>query len=192
MNNKQILTASLALSLALTANLTHAKHRGGSIDNNGDGSIELSEAIAAASAKAERKFTRLDTDEDGLVSFEEFSASKSGSRDLTLYAQEIVDCVADLKAELGSDTIVVPSVDDFSTPQERFDSKDSNSDTFIDLDEATAAANAKATERFTAMDADADGFVTKEERKAFRSERAGTKRALKTCISEVVEDSEVI
>ena len=192
MNNKQILATSLVLSLSFTVNLANAKHRGGNADTNGDGSIELNEAIAVATAKAERKFNRVDADEDNLISFDEFSQSKGGSRDLTLYAQEIVDCVSDLKEELGNATIVIPSVDDFSTPQERFDSKDSNSDTFIDLEEVTTAATDKATERFEATDSDADGFVTKAERKAFRNERAGTKRALKTCIIEVTEDNEVI
>jgi len=186
-----ILAGAILMSLTMAAtNAFAGPGMRSSADTNGDMAIDLTEAIAAATTKAERRFEKLDTDVDGFVTFEEFTASERASTDLTEYAQEIVDCVAQLKADYESDTIVVPSVDDFSSPQEKFDAIDSNLDGVIELSEATDKAVTKATEKFNTLDTDLDGLVTKEERKANRSEHRGTKRATKQCIAEITAEDD--
>ena len=162
----------------------------GRFDTNQDGAIDLDEMIAAATAKVERRFNAKDSDQDGFVSFEEFTASGRAAIDLTEYAEEIVQCVADLKEELGSETIQVPSVSDFTSPQEKFDALDANLDGLIELSEATDKAIEKATAKFAILDADGDGLVTKEEKRAYAEAHKGTKRAIKHCIKEVTEDDE--
>ena len=196
---KNKITTSLFLGLTLTfvgLNISSAmaeERAGGrsggfsNADTNQDGALDLDEMIAAATAKVERKFSDKDTDEDGFVTFEEFTASGRGALDLTEYAEDIVQCVADLKEELGSETIQVPSVDDFKSPQEKFNALDTNSDGVVELTEATDAAAAKATEKFETLDADDDGLVTQEEKKAHAEAHKGTRRAIKTCIKEVTE-----
>ena len=182
-----LLFGAVLTSLTVTASNAFAAGRG-SADTNGDGAIDLAEATAVATAKAEKRFESLDTDVDGFVTFEEYTASDRGSRDLTEYAQDIVDCVAQLKEDLGSETIVVPSVDDFKSPQERFDGVDTNLDGVVELSEAIAKAVSKATDKFNAQDTDLDGLVTKEERKAYKREHRGTKKAIKQCIDEVTSE----
>lgn len=175
---------NVSISNAFAAGAERAKK-----DTNGDGAIDLTEMIDAATAKTERRFDRKDADDDGLVTFDEYIASGRASTDLTLYADEIIECVADLKEELGSETIQVPSVDDFKTPQEKFDSVDSDLDGMVTLDEAILNATNKATMKFNLLDADEDGLVTKEEKRALHSENKGTRKALKQCIDEVTTDS---
>ena len=93
-----------------------------------------------------------------------------------------MQCVEDVKAEQASETIQVPSVEDFKPPQERFNSYDENLDGVIELSEAQARATAKATEKFTAQDTDEDGFVTKDEHKAYKKPLKVPKEPLKVVL----------
>ncbi|WP_199610992.1 EF-hand domain-containing protein [Flocculibacter collagenilyticus] len=164
-------------------------HKFMKVDTNQDGMLDLTEMTTAAQLKAEKKLERVDADDNGSVSFEEYTATRRGGADLTEYAEDIIQCVTDLKEELGSTTIQIPSVDDFKTPQARFDSKDTNSDGMIDLSEAQAAATAKATEKFEKLDADEDELVTKTEIRDHHQQFKGTKRAMKHCIKETLNDN---
>lgn len=184
-----LLAGAILTSLTVTANNAFARGHG-SADTNGDGAVDLAETLVAATAKVEARFEKLDTDVDGFVTFTEFTASERASLDLTEYAQDIVDCVAQLKADYESDTIVVPSVEDFKSPQEKFDANDANLDGVIELNEAVDKSVTKATDKFNTLDADLDGLVTTEEHKAYRSEHRGTKKAIKQCIGDVTADEE--
>ena len=200
---KNKITTSLFLGLTLTfvgLNVSNAvaqergdRNGGGraggfnSADTNQDGALDLDEMIAAATTKVETKFSEKDTDQDGFVTFDEFTASGRASLDLTEYAVDIVQCVSDLKEELGSETIQVPAVEDFKSPQEKFDDIDTNLDGLVELTEAIDAATAKASEKFQTLDTDEDGLVTKEEKKAHAEAHKGTRRAIKTCIKEITE-----
>lgn len=202
LTTKNKITTSLFLGLTLTfvgLNISNAvaQDRGGRdgggfnrADTNQDGAIDLDEMIAAATAKVEGKFESKDTDLDGFITFEEFTASGRAGTDLTEYAEDIVQCVADLKEELGSETIQVPAVEDFKSSQEKFDALDVNLDGQIELAEAIDKAVEKATEKFATLDADDDGFVTPEEKKAHAEAHKGTRRAIKHCIKEVTEEDE--
>ena len=165
----------------------NGQHRN-TVDTNEDGAVDLNEMIAAATAKAEQHFSNKDTDSDGFVSFEEYTASGRGAVDLTLYAEEIVQCVSDLKEELGSDTIQVPSEDQFTSPEDKFNAVDTNGDAAIDLTEAIEKATENATNKFALLDADNDGLVTKEEKRTHHASHKGTRRAIKKCIAEVTSE----
>ncbi|NMP29976.1 hypothetical protein HII17_00255 [Thalassotalea sp. M1531] len=187
-----LLFGAIVTSLAVTSANVIAKERGrGNADTNGDMAIDISEAIAAATTKTEKRFETLDADLDGAVSLDEYLANDRSGRDLTDYAQDIVDCVADIKDESGSETIVVPEVESFQTPEQRFSNVDANADGVIELSEAIDHATTKATEKFNTMDTDLDGLVTKEERQAHRENFRGTHKAIKECIDLVTsEDSD--
>lgn len=187
-----IVTTAILMS-APQAMAKGGKHKGGlnRIDTNGDGMIELTEATDAAVARVAKFFDHVDTDASGTVDFTEFSETRRGGTDLTVYADEIVQCVADVKEELGSTTIQVPTADMFLSPEDKFAMRDTDGDELITVAEAEASAAAKATEKFTNNDADADGFVTKEEMKAGRMENKGTKRVVRNCIKEVTEEGEI-
>ena len=168
------------------------RHRGMKIfkrlDTNEDGVLSLDEMTAPTAAKAEKVFTHKDTDEDGLLSLEEFSLNRRGEAiDLSEIADEIVQCVADLKDETGSEYIVVPEASQFKSPAERFAAIDSNEDGSIDLAEMQAHALAKATTAFTNMDSDENGEVSKNEFKAKWKTHKATKRAIHQCVSEILD-----
>ena len=157
-NNRKYLPMAVASVLATTILVAspHAMAKRGHgkfdrIDTNGDGVIELTEMTNAALTKAERKFNRIDADSDGQITFDEFTATRRGGTDLSEHAEEIVQCVADLKESLGSETIQVPSVDKFKSPQEQFDGIDANSDGVIDLTELQSSAVTKATDKFNTL-----------------------------------------
>ena len=188
-SNKLIAAAGITL-VALTVSgsvMAKGKFRGGidRIDTDGSGTIELQEMIDAGLAKTEKRFAKVDTDVDGFISLDEYlAARRDGAVDLSIYADEIVACVQE--AALEDDTIEVPEASDFMSPEDRFNSKDTDEDGFISLEEAQASATDKATTKFTALDTAADGSVTTEELQAAKgSGRSSTRKAIKACIEEV-------
>jgi Ca2+-binding EF-hand superfamily protein len=162
------------------------------MDENSDGVLTLAEMTAKVDAKAEKMLSKKDADEDGVLSLEEFSTNKRGEvRDLSDIADEIVQCVADLKEESGNADIQVPTADSFKSPQARFDGLDSSADGALDLAELQAGGLAKASDRFAKTDADENGEVTIEEFGAAHKAHRATKRAVRQCVHEINDDSEV-
>jgi len=187
-SNKLMTTVGI-FALVLSGTVA-AKGRGlDRIDTDGSGTVELQEMIDAGLAKVAKRFEKLDTDVDGYISLEEFLAARPDDAvDLSLYADEIVACVEAEKAESGNEAIEVPEAGDFLSPEDRFASKDTDSDGYISLAEAEANAEEKATTKFNNLDADEDGSVTKEEFTANREARSATRRAVRACIDEVTSE----
>ncbi len=188
-SNKLVGAAGITfIALAVSGGaMAKGKFRGGidRIDTDGSGTIELQEMIDAGLAKTAKRFGKVDSDADGFISLDEYlAARRDGAVDLSIYADDIVACVQD--AALEDDTIEVPDVSDFMSPEDRFNSKDTDADGFISLAEAEANATTKATTKFTNLDTDADGSVTTEELQAAKgSGRSSTRKAIKACIEEV-------
>lgn len=157
------------------------------LDTNKDNVLELDEFTLPSSTKAEKRFTRKDADEDGLLTFEEATSGRE-QKDFSDIAEEIVQCVADLKAETGNEDIVVPDAERFMSPQNRFSTIDTSGDELLDLAEVQANAAEKAAKAFEKMDADADLLVTIEEFKANKKGHMQTRRAVKSCVEELTAD----
>ena len=161
------------------------------LDVNEDGLLSLAEMTDPVAAKAEKKLTRKDANEDGSLSLEEYTANRHGNAvDLTAIADDIVQCVSDLKAETEDENIVVPTADSFKSPADRFAALDTSDDGAVDLAELEAAGLAKATEKHTSMDADEDGGVSLEEFTAAGAKKRATKKAVRQCVHEINDDSE--
>lgn len=205
-NNKTLISmiGSIAVSSLLTLSVAQAQEGpralGGEseerlansfarLDTSGDEVIDSSEWLDHKLAKAEKLFTRKDADEDGFLTFEEATTTRRGEvRDLSDIADDIVQCVSDLKDETGDDNIVVPSADSFLSPEDKFANADSNGDGVLDLDEVLASATTKANDGFSNMDTDGDGFVTFEEYSSAAESRSATRRAIKSCIDELTDE----
>ncbi|MBL4941461.1 MAG: hypothetical protein JKY81_07320 [Colwellia sp.] len=159
------------------------------LDTNEDGQLSLAELSEAAAVKAEKKFNRKDSDADGLLTLEEFSQNNRGNnQDLTAIAEEIVLCVADLKADTGNEDIIVPSVDDFTSKEDKFNVMDSSADGVLDLVEFQTAKAIAVSYSFTLMDSDESLSVSLEEFKAFKASHYATRRAICQCIDELTDD----
>ena len=161
------------------------------IDENEDGVLTLVELTAKVDDKAAKKLEKKDADEDGSLSFEEFSTNRRGEvRDLSEIADEIIQCVADLKEESGNEDIVVPTADNFKSPEQRFNDLDTSGDAALDLAELQAGGLAKATTRFNNMDGDEDGAVTMDEFAAAHKAKRATKKAVRQCVHEINDDND--
>ncbi len=135
--------------------------------------------------KSTQKFTRKDSDEDGVISFEEFQQTRNGSRtDLSEIAEDIVQCVSDLKDETNNENIVVPSVDQFLSLTEKFGNVDTDENGFISIEEMQAKVTTKVNTAFSTMDTDQDSFVSEEEFGANKGTRRATKAAIRQCVDE--------
>ncbi len=197
--NIALLASLVATTVAVIPQVSAAQdanarggHRGGAdkmfarLDTNADGELSLTELTDPAAAKAEKKLSRKDTDEDGALSLTEFQQNRHGNVvDLSAIADEIVQCVADLKAETGDDNIVVPSADSFMSSEARFAAIDSDEDGGIDLAELEDAMLSNATDAFTAMDADEGGAVSNDEFTAHKATRKATKKAIRLCVEDI-------
>ncbi|NQZ07149.1 MAG: hypothetical protein HRT35_08305 [Algicola sp.] len=162
------------------------------LDVNEDGVLSLTELTDPTAAKAAKILARKDADEDGVLSLEEMQRNRHGNAvDLSAIADEIVACVTDLAAEAGNEGIVVPTAADFKSSEDRFNEVDTSGDGSIDLAELEAAGLAKANNAFDRMDADEDGSVTAEEFGAAHKSRRATKKAIRQCVQEINDDSEV-
>lgn len=161
------------------------------LDADGDGVLVLDELLSPALEKAEQRFDRKDADDDGFLTFEEATSGDREPRDLSDIAEDIAQCVADIKAETGNENIIVPDPDNYLSPQEKFDAADTSGDGVIDLTEALTKVEAKVTEGFAETDTNDDGQVTLEEFTAKAQSRKATRRAVRSCINDLLDTSDV-
>ncbi|MFT5162414.1 MAG: Ca2+-binding EF-hand superfamily protein [Alteromonadaceae bacterium] len=156
------------------------------LDTNEDGVLSLTEMTDPVANKADKKLSRKDGDEDGVLSLAEFQQNRHGNTsDLSAIADEIVQCVADVKAESGDDNIVVPTADHFISSEDRFAAIDSNEDGAIDLAELEVSMLSKAENDFNTTDADEDGEVTQAEFDAQKAVHRATKKAIRGCVQDI-------
>jgi len=199
--NPLLLAALFTTSAILSMSQANASERGGQrdadrgagsfirIDVDQDGQLSLDELIAPAMSKIEKRLAQKDNDEDGFISFDEFEQTRNGSLiDLSDIADDIVQCVADVKAETGNDDIVVPTADKFMSPADKFAAIDTSIDGLLSLEELQAKVTASVTASFLIMDQDADGFVSEEEYNLAKTKRRATKSAIRQCIDELSSD----
>jgi Ca2+-binding EF-hand superfamily protein len=159
------------------------------IDTNQDGQLSLDELTIPALSKAEKKLNKKDSDEDGLISFEEFQQTRNGTlSDLSDIANDIVQCVTDVKAESGDDNITVPSADQFMSPEDKFATTDTSGDGFISLEELQTKVTTNVAMTFLIKDQDADGFVNEDEYNAAKEKYRATKAVIRQCIDELSSD----
>lgn len=192
--NPVLLTAFFATTAVLSIAQANAFERGGhrgaggfnTIDANQDGQLSLDELTTPQLSKAERKFNQKDGDDNGLISFEEFQQTRHGTMaDLSDIANEIVQCVADIKAETANDDIVVPTADKFMSPAEKFATTDTSGDGFITLEELQDKVIEKVAASFLMMDQDADGIINEDEYNAAKAIMKATKSTIRQCIEEL-------
>lgn len=205
-NKKPILVSGVLLTVASIAftSFASAQERGSRakggdrvgkvferLDVNEDGVLSLDELLTQALAKTEKRFDRKDADEDGFLTFEEATAGRKEPVDLTDDIDDIALCVADIKAETGNDNIADLDPADYQSPQQKFDNTDTSGDELIDLAEMQAAATESTSEKFVKMDADENAEVTLEEFTAFNTSHKETRRAVKSCIDEVLDEGDI-
>jgi len=192
--NPVLLTALFATTAILSISQANAFERGGhrgvggfdKIDANQDGQLSLDELTTPKMSKAAKKFDQKDSDDDGLISFDEFQQTRNGTiPDLSDIANEIVQCVADTKAETANDDIMVPTVDKFISPAEKFAATDTTADGFISLEELEDKIIEKVAASFLVMDQDADGIINEDEYNAAKTIKKASKSAIKECIEEL-------
>lgn len=189
-----IVASTALLSISQANAFERGGKRGGgqvfqALDVNQDSLLSLNEMLTPALARAETRLTTKDTDEDGVISFEEFIATKDGTKtDLSDIADEIVQCVADLKAETENENIEVPSPDQFMSLDDKFAELDTSGDGFIDLTELQDRVTEKVNDKFTMKDVDQDGFLDMGEFNKRNSSKGATRRAIRHCIAEITSD----
>lgn len=192
--NPVLLAAIFAATAILSTSQVNAFERGGHrgaggfnrIDVNQDGQLSLDELTTPAISKVEKMLAQKDSDEDGFISFEEFQQTRNGTlTDLSAIADDIVQCVTDIKAETGNDDIIVPSADNFMSPAEKFAAIETSGDNFISLEELQAKVTSKVAAAFLIMDQDADGFINEDEFTATKTTRSATKGAIRQCVDEL-------
>jgi len=163
------------------------------LDVDLDGVISLNEMTDPVAERAASMLSRKDADQDSLLTIEEMQKRRRGNAiDLTLIAEEIVQCVSEVKEATANDAIEVPSVDDFKTSEEKFTLADTSADGFIDLSELESIMLTKANNRFTAMDSDDDGMITNEEYLAHVESRQATKEAIRGCVKDIQDSDDII
>jgi len=192
--NPLLLTALFATSAVLSISQANAFERGGhrgaggfnNIDASQDGQLSLDELTTPQMSKAERRFNQKDGDDDGLISLEEFQQTRNGTiTDLSDIANEIVQCVADIKAETSNDDIMVPTPDKFISPTEKFSATDTSEDGFISLEELQEKVIEKVAASFLMMDQNADNLISEDEYNAAKTIKNATKSTTRQCIEEL-------
>lgn len=155
-----------------------ARRQGGgpslaAFDVNADGMIDLDEFLAHHEDRPELALEHRDADGDGLLSREELAPRERPNRpDIDRAAVE--ECVQQEHPDFaGADGL-----------EERFDTLDSNDDSYLDADELVAGRLAQAEAQFTALDADADGFLIQAELRAQRANRRELARSVRDCARE--------
>ncbi len=201
LNLKKVITA-ITVTTILAGPLAHARGPANSdrlqahfdrIDTSGDSFIDATEWSAKASARAEKMFDRKDADDDGFLTLEEATTTRRGeARDLSEIADDIVQCVADLKEETGNDDITVPDADAFLSPEEKFNNADTSGDDVLDLTEVLVKADEKSVTSFANMDTDSDALISFEEFSAAKTSRHATRRAVKSCINELTNEDDIV
>lgn len=154
------------------------------IDSNADGFLQFDELLLPVLNKTAARFNRKDADQDGFLTFAEATGERE-PRDLSVIAGEIVQCVADLKADTGNELIIVPDASQFKSPEQKFANADTSGDELLELAEVQAVAQSKVEKAFSAMDSDGDGQISMDEFKAHKQIRHATHRAIKNCVEEI-------
>jgi len=195
--NPVVLAGILATTI-LSMSQAAAFERGGQrgvggfmhMDVDQDGLLSLEELTAPMMARSMKKFSRKDSDEDSFLTLEEYQqSSRSGTAvNLTDIANELVQCVSDIKAASGDVNITVPTTDRFLSVEEKFTNLDTNNDEVISLDEIQAKVTDKMALAFITMDLDADNSVSEDEFNAANIVRSATKQAIRQCIDEINTD----
>ncbi len=184
-------TTILAMSPATAFERGGHKGTGGftRMDIDLDGLLSLEEMTAPIIKKSTRKFTRKDTDEDGFLTLEEFQQRRNGTAvNLAEIADDLIQCVSDLKEESGDDNIMLPTADQFISVEDKFANMDTNSDGVISLEELQANITDRLAMTFIGMDTDADNFINEDEFNAAKAVRSATKKAIRQCIDEINAD----
>jgi hypothetical protein len=156
-------------------------------DADADGLLSLDEMLTPALNRAENGFIKKDSDADSFLTFDEWTGDKERV-DLSIIADEIVQCVADIKAETGNDNIVVPDPGLFLSALDKFDNADTSGDGVLDLSEVQAAVISKVETRFSHMDTDLSADVALEEFTNHKMRYHSSRRAVKSCIDELSEE----
>jgi Ca2+-binding EF-hand superfamily protein len=192
-----VVLASVLATTILSMSQAAAFERGGQrgaggftrMDVDQDGLLSLEEMTAPMMAKSTKKFTRKDTDEDGSLTLEEFQQRRNGTAvNLAEIANELVQCVSDAKTESGDENIMIPSVDQFLSIEDKFANIDTDSDGVISLEELQTKITDKVAMAFITMDENADNFVSEEEFNAASIVRSATKQAIRQCLDEINAD----
>lgn len=159
------------------------------LDVDESGELSLNELLDGSATRAEKKFNRKDSDENGVLSLEEFSQNFRGnSLDLSAIADDIVLCVADLKADTDNDDIIVPSADDFTSMEDKFNAMDTSGDGELDLAEYQSAKAALVSDSFTLMDTDDSLSISLDEFTAFKATKYASREAICQCIKELIDE----
>jgi hypothetical protein len=82
-------------------------------------------------------------------------------------------------------------VDNFQSPQDKFDNKDTTLDSLLDLTEMQDARTARVTSSFADMDSDVSDTVTFDEYLLYKQQRQATRAAVKNCVDELTDDEEL-
>lgn len=192
--NPVLLATLFATTAVLSMSQANAFERGGhkgaggfsKIDVNQDGQLSLDEMTTPSMSKAQRRFNQKDSDGDALISFEEFQKTRKGTMtDLSDIADDIVQCVTDIKTETGNEDIVVPNADRFISPADKFSATDTSGDSFISLEEIQNKVSQKISALFSVMDKDADNLVSEDEYSAAKTVKKATKSTIKQCVKEL-------
>jgi hypothetical protein len=201
--NKNLMTigiiGAISATLLLTAMESQAKgNREGEkntlaaafnrLDADGDGLFSLDEMLTPALNRAENGVIKKDSDADSFLTFDEWTGDKERV-DLSIIADEIVQCVADIKTETGNDNIVVPEPSLFLSTLDKFDNADTSGDGVLDLSEVQAAVSSKVETRFSHMDINLSGDVTLDEFTDHKKRYHSSRRAVKSCIDELSEEA---
>lgn len=156
------------------------------IDTNDDDLLSLDEVTLARLMRADKRFNRLDSDSDSLVTLEEYLAASDKRQDnFEEYGDELIAC---LEEALGED---LPERPDNLTPEERFNELDTTLDSVLDKDELAASIIDRVAETFARKDTDGDGFLSKEEFQEAAGDRIVRRKAMKQCIAELAEETEI-
>lgn len=162
------------------------------IDVDESTTITLDELLANIDSRAQKKLDKADTDTNSEIELSEFLAKKRNQTDLSTYAAAIVQCVQDAKDASGDNSITVPDVDKFASPEDKFSALDTDVNGGLSLSEITSAMTTHRTDTFTAMDSDTSSDVTLDEFTVYFEGKKATRMAVKTCINELVDDSDPV
>jgi Ca2+-binding EF-hand superfamily protein len=160
------------------------------LDADESGTLTLNEMTSNLAEKAQKKMTRADSNNDGAISLQEYLVAKPHVHDYSSIAEALVECVAAIKEQTGDSNIVVPDASQFTSPETKFASIDVNSDGGLTLNELQNHMQTRVSESFNAMDADSNGEVTQDEFVAAAQMKKATKKAVKQCAEDLLDDDE--